>query len=196
MKWLSFVFITFLVQNLNGQNDTNFTKEIQISNSGRQDSRFSLIRRAENYLNLDTIENGYDSLQIRIWYNFAKGGVGGQLLCLKRQNSSWSATFYSRFTKVNVPIKPKCDWDVLINKLYSYDILNLPDMCNIKGCRCSGIDGWSYSIEISDKHHYRLYSYRHPESFYQQKFKGVRKMMKILKLIRKEFGIKLLGELY
>jgi hypothetical protein len=152
-----------------------------------------VFREGEKKLKLDTIANGYDSLQIRIWYNFPKC-VGDEILCLKRQNSIWSATFRNRSTKENLPIKPKCDWSVLMNKLYSYNILNLPDMHDIKGCHVVYLDPSFYSVEISDKYHYRLYSYIYPERFYNKRFKDVRNMMRILKLIREEFGIKLISD--
>jgi hypothetical protein len=202
MRLIFFVFITFLIQNLFGQIDTNFTKDIPYYKSGRPTPYFYAIREKEKYLNLDTIENGYDSLQIRIWYNYPKSGVGYQILSLKRQNSIWTATLYTRargYTSskgTNLQVNPISDWNIFMKKLYSYNIMSLPDLYKIKGYRGFAIDGWSYYIEISDKHHYRLYSYHHPESFYKQRFKDVRKMMKILKLIRKEFGIKLINESY
>ena len=63
-------------------------------------------------------------------------------------------------------------------------------MRDIDGLEDNWVDGESYTIEISDKKHYRLYNYHVLEHF-EKKFPEVKKMVKILKLLEKEFNIPL-----
>jgi hypothetical protein len=194
MKFLFTISVSIsVILNLCGQNTSKFIKDISHYKSGEPTLYYSLIRDSEKKLKLDTIENGFDSLEIRIWYNYPKSYIGNRILILKKQNNLWSANLFNRSKDSIVTMKPKSDWNTFLSKLYSYDILTLPDMYEIKGLEDNWVDGDSYCIEIADKYHYRLYHYHVPEEF-KHKFQDVKKMVKILKLLKKEFGIPLTRE--
>ena len=172
------------------QVDNSFYKEIPHYKSGEIISYYSTIKKYENMFKLDTIENGFDSLQIRVWYHYPKFRTPKNVFILKKQNNTWTTMLYSLDKDSLIIINPKSNLNKVIHNILKNKIMTLPNMDDIKGLEDGYADGESYTIEISDKNHYRLYHYHVPEIF-ERKFKDVKRLMNTLKIIRAEFNIPL-----
>ena len=172
------------------QVDNSFYKEIPHYKSGEIISYYSTIKKYENMFKLDTIENGFDSLQIRVWYHYPKFRTPKNVFILKKQNNTWTTMLYSLDKDSLIIINPKSNLNMVIHSILKNKIMTLPNMDDIKGLEDGYVDGESYTIEISDKNHYRLYHYHVPEVF-EVKFKDVKRLVNILKIIKAEFNIPL-----
>lgn len=172
------------------QVDYSFHKEIPHYKSGEIISYYSTIKKYENIFKLDTIENGFDSLQIRIWYHYPKFRTPKNVFILKKQNNTWTTMLYSLDKDSLIIINSKSKLNKVIHNILKNKIMILLNMDDIKGLEDGYVDGESYTIEISDKKHYRLYHYHVPEVF-ERKFEDVKRLMNILKIIRAEFNIPL-----
>lgn len=181
-----------------------FTYDVPSDGMGKG-SLFESIKLIRDSLKLDTLENGYDSLQIRIWlgYSFT---YKQQLIILKNHKGNWNAYYFEikphyyertdsliSFEKYVAKKNPKMLWQDFIKTLYSYKILTLPDYSRIKGYKAPALHGNGIVIEVSDMHSYRLYSYPLPKL--AQEFSEAKNIENILNLLTQEFDIKLLGSI-
>jgi hypothetical protein len=183
-------------------NDTaKFKREIPIWSNGRPELFFSLAQQKGKQLSLQSLETGFDSLQIRMWYDYSQVAQR-DLLIISRTNSSWTAVVYNLTvdwdsftdtekikTKKYKNVTPKNGWDNLVRKLAELKITTLPNMDDIPGLEDGWRDGISYNVEVATKQMYRFYGYHLPHKF-QDKFWQAKNMVHILKLIEKEFGLK------
>jgi hypothetical protein len=179
---------------------TEFRKEIPTDVNGDADLSYKLTQQKVKQLKIDSLQTGYDSLQIRVWYDYSLSDVR-KLLIIKRTNSSWTAASYimsavwnaSNFTetvktkKIEV-VNPKNGWDNFLHSLFALGIETLPNMTSIPGLSDKWTDGISYHIEIATQKQYRFYSYHLPDKF-KDEFQEAKNMVSILKLVEKEFGI-------
>jgi hypothetical protein len=204
MRFLTIIILltTFLTTSGQTRSDTTkFKSEIPTWRDGRPDLFFSLAQQKGKQLSLQSLESGFDSLQIRIWYDYSLF-TQRDLLIISRTNSSWTAFIYNLTvawdsftdtekikTKKYKGVIPKNGWDNLINKLIQLKITTLPNMDDIPGL----MDGWtdeiSYNVEVSTTKMYRFYGYHLPDKF-QDKYWQAKNMVDILRLIEKEFGLK------
>jgi hypothetical protein len=189
MKLFLIILSVSIIQLSFAQDKSNFIKDIPHYKSGIPSIYYSSVRKTEKIIKLDTIENGFDSLQIRIWYHYPKFEPAKKILILKNKNKIWTASLYD-YDKDSIIILNCKDLNGFMNNLFSCQLMTLPDMNAIKGLEDHWKDGDSYTVEISDKKHYRLYNYHVPEEF-QHKFRQAKDMVRILKLIKKEFNIPL-----
>jgi hypothetical protein len=181
------------------QNDTSpkFKREIPRSPDGTFDSYYRLKRQREKRLLLDGLETGYDSLEIRIWFEYALY-YKKDLVVIKRTDGKWTAFHYeitldfnpdketdSIKSKTSRHVTPKCGWDEFTDKLFSLKIMTLPNMDDIKEIVNRMDDGVDYFIEIATKNQYRFYVYSNPEEF-EDKFWQTTNMTKIIELVRTE----------
>jgi hypothetical protein len=175
----------------------DFKKEIPTYKNGGVDLFYVRKKQREHQLRLDSIESGFDSLQIRIWYDYALL-VNRELIVVKRTNGKWSGHHYeivvdwdayknTETIKTNKieSITPKSGWDKFIKELDSLKIMTLPNMDDIPELQDSWSDGVTYSVEIASKRQYRFYSYHLPDKF-EDKFWQAKNVTEILKLISKE----------
>ena len=72
---------------------TLFKKEIPTYKNGEVDLFYQLKKQKEKQLKLDSLESGFDSLEIRIWYDYALL-INRELIVIKRANGKWSAEKY------------------------------------------------------------------------------------------------------
>lgn len=177
-------------------NSDTFKKEIPVFD-GIPDLFYTLKKQKEKQLQLDSLESGYDSLQIRIWYNYALI-KDQELIVIRRTNDQWSAAHYNMVVdwdyindkdsietfKVTA-VTPKSGWNKFMRGLDDLFITTLPDMNNIPGLIDSYTDGVGYNVEIATKKQYRFYNYHLPEEF-ADKFWEAKKMTQIIKLIATE----------
>jgi hypothetical protein len=156
-------------------------------------------KRDEKLLGLDSLQIGFDSLQIRIWFEpglyYKK-----QMIILKNSNNiwvgqliSWSLNYgkedspsYNIVNKNIENVSPRSGWDKYIAKLVSLNILTLPDDSEIKGIESGGGDLRMTAIEIAAKNLYRFYTYTEPDG-YTKKFKELEDMENIIHYTEKEF---------
>lgn len=184
------LIVVFSVQLSFSQNISTFHKEVPRYNTGKPSSYYTSIRQYEKKLNLDTIENGFDSLQIRIWYHYPKFRTPKNIFIMKRENNKWTTLLYSYDNDTLKALSSKTDMNSVVKQILENDILTLPNMADIKGLHDNWVDGESYTVEVSDKKHYRLYNYHMPEEF-KKSYKEAKTMVIILELIQKEFNIPL-----
>lgn len=159
---------------------------------------YKLAKEKQKQLGLDSLENGFDNLQVRIWYDFSLVRER-RLVIITNKDTNWKATVYNLqvnwdgrtetiLIKEVKQLSPKSGWAVFSKKLLALDIVTLPDQDDIKDYH-GGEDGRTYNVEVATKNQYRFYGYWEPQE-YQDKFWQARKMTDILKLIEMEFGVK------
>lgn len=178
---------------------TKFKKEIPSYPDGQPDLFYRLAQQKTKQLQLDTLQGGYDSLQIRIWYDFSLINLR-KLLIIKRTNSLWTATSYTLtvdwdFRNLTETIKaktveevnPKQGWDNFLKKIFALQITALPNANKINGYSF-GTDGRQFNIEVATKNQYRFYGYWEPQ-LNREKFPQAKNMADILQLIKDEFNI-------
>jgi hypothetical protein len=171
------------------------TKDIPKDIKGNPKGFYQKKKEIEKMIGLDPLENGFDSMQIRIWYGVAlKDKL--QLLIMKKSDSKWSAKFYSlelnydknRNTLVSVSSnveskEPISGWSNLADSLYNLNILTLPDSQSINGYgNCN--DGDGVTIETATIKSYRIYNY--PCFLNQDGIEQAKKIELIMELIEKE----------
>ena len=184
----------------------SIVKDIPFNAKGKLSYGYKITTNLASRLHLDSLELGYDSLQIRVWYGYAFKD-SGQVVVLKNRDNKWAAdllTFsYSRndsntnvidsvVTRV-IQRKPKSGWDFFIKRLLKLQILTLPDMDNIKGNSAVIADGDAFAVEVSNIGNYRYYSYTEPFLF-MDKLSEAKNMENILLLIESEFDFKRLRQ--
>ena len=204
MKHLTTIILyaTFFTSCLGQTNSdtTKFTKEIPTWRNGEPDLFYKLTQQKVKQLNIDSLQNGYDSLQIRIWYDYSLINLR-KLLILKRTNSIWTATANSMTVEWNAfnltetvktqkikTLTPKNGWNNFLSKIFGLQVQTLPNMNDIPGLSDGWTDGVSFNVEVATKKSYRFYGYHLPDKF-QDKYWQAKNMVDILKLIETEFGL-------
>jgi hypothetical protein len=187
------------IQNFPSKIDTavSFQKEIPTYEDGGVSIFYELKKQKEKQLKLDSLELGFDSLQIRIWYDYALL-TNRELIVIKRTNGKWAADHYNlevgwdafkntekiKATEVKA-VTPKSGWNNFINELLSLKIMTLPNMDDIPGLVDGWTDGVTYNVEIATNRQYRFYGYHLPDKF-EDEFWQARNMTLILSLISTE----------
>ena len=132
------------------------------------------VRATGDSLGLDNLENGYNSLQIRIWFTYRSDSE--QVLIIKRNNAQWSGSCcfasyaltlrgdsISRYTIHFFKPILRSDWSGIVDTLLKYNIMTLPDQEEVSGLdtinsQSKGGSG-SVIIEIAERHKYKIYFY-------------------------------------
>lgn len=166
-------------------------------------------KKEESQLNLRSLEKGFDSLEMRIWYGWPL--CGERLIRVLLNKGRWSAKVYSISAHINAKNegltvfdflqrqyyryevenkKPRSGFHSFIRNLFESGILTLPDIRNIKGFRetFSGSDGGGVQIEIASRNVYRTYVYFSPE-YYATKYPEADSVMNVLTLLEREFSL-------
>lgn len=190
-----------------------FKKEIPKNKNGDTSVFYKIIQKKVSLLSLDSLQNGFDSLEIRIWTTCSEL-IYYNLIVIKKSNSNWTATEFiltdwgqtinkdsvkmmrirkldPEYNKDTVEIikvrnlMPIGGWDKFLIKLFALKIMTLPNMNDIPGLLDTWSDECTYSIELATKNEYRFYNYHCPHNF-QDKFWQAKNMVQINKLIREE----------
>ena len=162
-------------------------------------------RASRDSLGLDNLEQGYDSLELRIWLSY-KGKDTFQVLTIKENNHQWFGYFcqasyvlnpdgdsLSHYTQIVFQPKPRADWGEIVDSLVKLQIMTLPDMLKVMSINDLPFEGGnSVLIEVADAHQYRIYAYELP-SRYKDSVKNAADVDKILNFLRERLGIKYLG---
>ena len=158
-------------------------------------------QKSEKFLGLPSLEGGFDSIQIRIWFSYDHFDY---LLILQNHKKEWSANFctfeaiYSKnfdsITSVEKTCRyktPKSGWVKFIDSLFSLQILILPDYHKISGYKqYMPNDVTGATVELATRKVYRYYHLFEPE-YMQSKFRQAGKMSSILHLIDRELDLHL-----
>jgi hypothetical protein len=112
-------------------------KEIPLRN--QSESFRNLKNTFEKFIPLESLEKGFDKVEIRIW--FANSSNKEQLVILRNARDKWTAELYSltynydsitnkliSISKIVYPKIPKSGWKSFITQLFALDISYLPDM--------------------------------------------------------------------
>jgi hypothetical protein len=192
--------------------DSIINKNVSKPQSGKQDPLWSggyyIKKPTEGLVPIDSIGNGYDSIQIRVWQ--VQGLFGHrQLYAFKNDGKRWTGYFYElmidsnfgngrgsrEFLRGPIPfdltkfkkLNPKIGWQQFIDSLIILKILDLPDFTKDLGMQTIHSDTSPIIIEIATKHNYRYYTYFDVD-FFSDKFWQAKNMFKILMLIYNQFG--------
>jgi hypothetical protein len=159
-------------------------------NKNTRDKNYSLNKA----LGLNTLENGFDGLQIRIWRGYTIKDTG-QLFILTNKNSKWSAElirfnyfFFEKgasIGKSSVFKEPHSGWYSFTKNLFQLQVTDLPDYHSIRNYDLP-TDGDGLEVEYANGNKYRMYSYGVPD-MYMKEIPEAGKVMQILELIESEF---------
>ena len=201
--------IVFVLGACNGQTNTlnqpatfvdttkPFKKDIPTYPGGGVDIFYELAKTKQKQLGLDSLENGFDNLQIRVWYDYSLVRER-KLVVITNKDTNWTATVYDlqvdwdghTETILSKKVKqatPKSGWSDFSKKLLDLKVLTLPNQDDIPNYG-GGNDGRTYNIEVATKNQYRFYGYWEPQE-YQDQFWQAKNMADILKLFETELGV-------
>jgi len=176
---------------------TVFKKEIPMYGNGEYDFFYTLYKARHKQLGLDSIENGFENLQIRVWYDFSFVKKR-QLVVITNTNSGWFATVYDMkvnwngkteeiISKKVKHVTPKFGWQYFSKTLLDFKIVTLPNQDDIADYR-RGHDGSSFNIEVATKKQYRFYGYWEPV-FNAREFWQAKNIVGVLQLFKDELGV-------
>ena len=146
--------------------------------------------------NLKNIENGFDSICIRLWYMYAFGPW--QIVEIKKNSKEWTGEFILltealnkndsswAIQKSNSFKMPRSGWDEFMNELFSKGVTTLPTDFLITGYQFN-TDGDVFAVEVATKNYYRIYNYGSLK--FNLNLREARTMADIILLIEKEFGV-------
>lgn len=157
------------------------------------------IRPIRDSLKLESIDSGFDSMEIAIWTNV---NYVQKVFVIKNTKGAWSASLI-RFGPVldkyrdsvvgfryNVSrMEPRSSWKVFTGRLFGDHILTLPDEHQVPKYEIVG-DGPHLAVEVATMEKYRIYTYTNPEM--NEAIPEAKDVMNILNLIKDEFGVGLL----
>lgn len=183
------------VNNIKKSVDT-IKKQIQIDKKGKVDYNYVYIKQKTRQLGLDSLERGYDSMQVRIWmdYSLAKSQ---HLFVFKQKGKEWAGELITYSTNTETPdyekvlskeisrISPKDGWNTFIRELNALGINNL----NNSGKEIGGADGVSYCIEVATNQVYNYSRFWSPE-YDAAKDEQSANIVKIINLLEREFNFK------
>jgi|SRR5579859_521080 len=207
LKAVLFTFSAFAMLPTHAQNKPTdspkqgIIKDIPRDKGGVPYRYYGKKRELEKLLGLSTLEKGYDSLQIRVWYG--SSFINSlQLLILTRSHDSWSAEYDSislhynkkgdsllTATKHTESKSPSSGWRYLTNTLSRLGIYTLPDASRLPHYPEAN-DGYGITIEYATKKKYRIYNYT---TFEGLQYTETKKISKILKLLETQFNFQRIG---
>jgi hypothetical protein len=166
------------------------------------------VRATKDSLGLDDLENGYDSLQIRMWFTYPLKD-SEQVLTIKRNNDHWYGNFclasygltpmgdsISRYTIHFFKPILRRDWSAIVDTLIKFNIMTLQDerqVINLDSINSHPkTTSGSVIIEIADQHKYKLYFYPMPVD-YKEQLKEAADVCHMVEFLSARLGIQYLG---
>lgn len=145
-------------------------------------------------MNLSDISNGYDSLQIRVWFPTEKDG-SHLLLILKRTANKWNMKAYkylADYTNQNPEIisykkisaQPKNSWDLIINAVDKIKILEVKDFREIENYDYNSTHPAHYTFEVATCSSYRYFEIPDPEK--NRSVPEAKKVLEFVNLLQSE----------
>ena len=189
---------------------SNFKKLLPDTSTTKYDYYNAAIN-LNNELNLNRIHNGVDSFEFRLWF----GGMidPSSLYIIKYVDSNWFATVIDYWQRVpergekgymnqkydyqglntivdssyTYRIVPSIPFSNMLDTLKHYQLKTIPSQKDIPDFVDGVADGFSYSIEISTKDYYKLFSYHSP-NLQIDNFGYNSKMTQFLKFMERAFN--------
>lgn len=207
------VFLFFILQLLNcSPKNRNSQKVRELNTSDTflnympKDNHIRSIRYYEKQLKLDSLNNGFDSVQIRVRYGAGLAG-NDRMVILTNSNGSWTGTVleiehnysattgqFESLSSINTLVNPISGWENFINKLFEQNVLTLPDCSALPSFNnYTFADPDAVDVQIATKNTYRFYCYLNPYNF-SDEYRDAKNILVILRTIEKEFGLKPMWE--
>jgi hypothetical protein len=175
-----------------------FVKDIPAYKNGTFPSYYLNKSKVEKMIGIHSIEGGFDSLQIRIWYGYSRTD-SGQLAIISRNQGMWDMQFYyfrylldkgkiSSISRRVVSSTPKEGWTDFAASLFADSIIQLPDQMKIRDFP-DYADGNSVIFEVATKNYYRIFSYTEPK-LAESNFPQAGKVVDFLEVIRSQFDFR------
>jgi len=199
---LSVIYFQSCNNDANNAKDTTLpehkkqTSVVQDIPLNKQDSSYKNLKKdIENKLGIGSIEDGFDSLQIRIW-TIGYKSFDENLIMISNTKGIWSAKILLinfKYDKSNTLVaidkqitnnEPKSSWNTFVDSLIKYDILTLPDYTTLPNYSVMA-DSKGTTVEIATKDRYRIYSYPDVD-LHISKSPEAYKIHQILKFLSKE----------
>jgi hypothetical protein len=151
-----------------------FVTEIPREKDGELDYMYKyVIKEDSKLLGLDSLEYGYDSVQIRVWLGHSLA-ITQHIVILSSTNNKWKARLITLYrdeqvkpAKISVKdreVNPKSGWADFVKSLTGFNIYYLPHCNYDKACdECGALDGISYYFETGSKYSYRFFYYCNPD---------------------------------
>ena len=173
-------FIVFILMLVLGSCNTDHSKnstadikrEIPRYIYGENDLLYQSVKDRQEQLGLDSLENGFHDLQIRVWCHAALA-KDQQLIVVTHKDTTWAASIYdfeedttaknaSALLKKIRQVAPVTGWSSFSKKITDLQIESLPNQDDVVGYSADA-KGKTYSVEIASSHQYRFYSYWEPQ---------------------------------
>lgn len=179
--------------------DTFYT-DIPKTTRGDNSSEYLGARRLEIFYNLESIESGYDSINIRIWLGYKMDLTG--YLNITNNNNKWQAvinlySFYKSNPEDTFSVKkqsdttsPKNGWRKFVEELAGLNFLTLPNDGAISGYDLHTDESQQVIVEISTKYFYRIYAYTEPLS-HSSYIKEAAQLEKILAFLEEQLDFRM-----
>ena len=173
-------------------------REIPLYSDGKERWGYLFKNKVLEQINGDFLENGFDSIQIRIW-SVLENIDSVKLLVLKNIDHEWSADLYRAYyscetIKDSLILKqvksesktPKSGWNAFIKELFMLEITSLSDYSKVKGYEAV-TKGDTFFVEIASKSEYKFSE--HPAPFLlKDSVMEADRMYSILNLVQFELG--------
>ncbi len=170
-------------------------KEIPFNSRGEYVKKFNRIAESTKTLKLQPLFKGFDSIYIRLWYEYSFEDKM-QIVELLKTDSGYLGKYYfienfnsdstnAKITTINK--SPKSTWENVFQKLSSFNIEKLPSWTDVKNYN-PPMDGSSVTVEVATKVKYKFYQYLAPKN--NRDLIEADNMEKIMETIEEEFNIK------
>ncbi len=205
MNKLFCIFFVIVLYSCNGHDffagDKNIDYQVRMDTfSKRGYSSVKFTRFINSQLKINSLEKGYDSVQIRLIFEYADVIDVIILKC----NKGWKGMSYNlklgyddqKGDYINHLITQRVqppDWHLFMNRLNENDIGNLPDCTVLPGYETYDGSAGAVTVEYADKFIYRQYTYHSPESF-KSNLAEQKKIRNIIQTVSKELNILRIGE--
>ena len=190
--------------------DNSINKEIPRYPNNRIFKYYKFTKQKQKQLDLSVPENGFDSLQIRLWFTYPENLYQfGELLELNfKPGQEPFAKYYKldiffnptreyeviNFHKDTIVKEPKNGWIELSNKIKSLKITELPTISDLKEFQDSVMfddlfNNTSLTVvtEVSTNSCYRYFEYNNFDKY--QEIKEVNNMYTFIKYIREDLSM-------
>jgi hypothetical protein len=203
MKILAILFVVFA---LGCKMKKDFVRDIPDLKNDTSLTLIGLQLSADSF-HLPRLENGFDSLQIRISLSYIKNDTF-QVITIRNHAHKWETQLNEAILtsdprtdslcyneRKQWQLHPDENWTLLIDSIFQLGLMTLPDRTKVMSVNELPLDGANNAtFEIATKDLYRIYSYEAPSSF-QTEYKEAASVAAILAMLSRHLSIRYLGKL-
>jgi hypothetical protein len=206
--FLVFIFLHYACKHSEDPHNADLIKKINASDKFRKDIGTSVntnfITRTESSLRLHSLQNGFDSIEIRVhYYDFLDVS---RLFILSLDKDEWQfevrelefhngpSTLLGEFDSVSgrkIKVRPKSGTGRFIDKLFKLHLFSMRDITLFPGYteEESSTDGVAITIEIATRKMYKCYYYDDPEDYFFSYWQA-RNALMLIKFLKDEFNFR------